>query len=80
MGKRTPTREALERGRRIKSVRNCNHLTQEKMAEKMNISVSTVKKMESGENNITISELKYLRDEFDVSADYILFGDSGYNM
>ena len=75
MGKMSPTRDDVNRGNRIKAVRKKNRLTQENLAEILNVSVSTVKKLESGENNITIHELKCLRDEFGISSDFILFGD-----
>lgn len=75
MNKKRYTKDDEKRGQRIKAVRKNNKLTQEGLAELFNISVSMVKKLESGENNITISELKCLKNEFDVSSDYILFGE-----
>lgn len=75
MNKKNYTKEDKKRGKRIKAVRKKHNLTQESMAEILNISVSMLKKLESGENNITISSLKYLKSEFNVSSDFILFGE-----
>lgn len=75
MNKKKYTNDDKKRGQRIRAVRKNNNLTQEGLAEVFNISVSMVKKLESGENNITLSELSCLKNEFDVSSDYILFGE-----
>ena len=75
MNKKKYTNDDKKRGQRIRAVRKNNNLTQEGLAEVFNISVAMVKKLESGENNITLSELSCLKNEFDVSSDYILFGE-----
>lgn len=61
-------------GNRIKRVREKMHLTQEVFADKLDISVSAYKKLESGENGISTKVLKELR-KLDVSSDYVLFGE-----
>lgn len=68
------TRKDRQKAKRLKSVRDRQHLTQEKMAERLDISYSTYQRMESGRNNITIEHLEKLHKEFGVSSDYILFG------
>ena len=45
------------------------------MAEILDISLSAYKKIESAENNISLNGLKILKEKFDVSADYILYGE-----
>lgn len=75
MNKKKYTNDDKKRGQRIRAVRKSNNLTQENLAELFNISVSMVKKLESGENNITLSELRCLKNKFNVSSDYILFGE-----
>lgn len=74
MDKKNITRKDKQKAKRLKSVRNRNQLTQEKMAERLDVSYSTYQRMESGRNNITIAHLEKLNKEFGVSADYILFG------
>ena len=68
------SRKDRQKAKRLKSVRDRQHLTQEKMAERLDISYSTYQRMESGRNNITIEHLEKLHKEFGVSSDYILFG------
>lgn len=79
MNKKNYTNEDIERGRRLKAVREMNNLTQEDLAGVLNVSVSMVKKLESGENNITLTGLKKLKDKLGVSSDFILFGDPNDN-
>ena len=64
MNKKKYTNDDKKRGQRIRAVRKSNNLTQENLAELFNISVSMVKKLESGENNITLSELRCLKNKF----------------
>lgn len=50
--------------------------TQEQFAEKLDISVSTVKKMETGEYNISLDTQRKIKKTFDnVSMEYLLFGE-----
>lgn len=51
------SRKDRQKAKRLKSVRDRHHLTQEKMAERLDISYSTYQRMESGRNNITIEHL-----------------------
>ena len=74
MDKKMISRKDRQKAKRLKSVRDRQHLTQEKMAERLDISYSTYQRMESGRNNITIEHLEKLHKEFGVSSDYILFG------
>lgn len=77
MDKKNISAKDKQKAKRLKSVRNGNQLTQEKMAERLDVSYSTYQRMESGRNNITIAHLEKLNKEFGVSADYILFGKVG---
>ena len=74
MDKKMISRKDRQKAKRLKSVRDRQHLTQEKIAERLDISYSTYQRMESGRNNITIEHLEKLHKEFGVSSDYILFG------
>lgn len=75
MNKKNYTKEDKKRGARLKAMRQKYNYTQESMAEILNVSVSMIKKLESGENNISLSILKRLKNEFNVSSDFILFGE-----
>lgn len=59
---------------RIRQLRlDCGE-TQERFAEILEISVSALKKIESGENQITIDGIRRLEHRLNVSADYLIFG------
>lgn len=79
MNKSKISPESLARGQRIKSIRMLKNWTQENLAEIFDISTSALKKIESGENNITIREMEILHKEAGVSADFILFGEAQEN-
>lgn len=75
MDKKKITNKDLEKAKRLRNVRNSNHLTQEKMAERLDIAYSVYQRMENGRNNITLTHLNKLKQEFSVSSDYILYGE-----
>ena len=75
MGKVRISPESIKRGQRIKSIRMLENWTQENLAEIFDISTSALKKIESGENNITIREMEILHNKPGVSADFLLFGE-----
>lgn len=60
---------------RLKELRLNLKYTQEQFAEFLDISVQLYKKMESGENNISIATLHKMKNKLDFSVDYILFGE-----
>lgn len=59
---------------RLKNIRKKLDLTQENMAEIFDISTVAYKKLENGQNNITVKGLRRLNEKLNVSSDYILFG------
>lgn len=59
-------------GKRIKEIREAHGLTQEKIAELLDISRPTVSQMENGDRKITAIELKRLSEIFNLSADALL--------
>ena len=71
----TKDKENAERKERIKGIREGLRLTQEAMAEILDISVDAYGKIENGVNGVSSKVLKSYRDKLGVSADYILFGD-----
>lgn len=64
-----------ESGKRIAKLRKERGLTQEQLAEKLNISTSNLGKLERGLQGLSIDLLVEIRWFFGVSTDYILFGE-----
>ena len=64
-------------GKRIQSLRKSSYLTQEKLAELMNVSVQMVSNLERGNKAIKIDNLINLSRIFNVSTDFILKGVNG---
>ena len=62
---------------RIKKMRAAKKITQEDMAELLNITHSTYVKMENAFQNITVKHLMKISEILNVSADMLLFGDLG---
>lgn len=59
---------------RLRNLRKSYGLTQEKMAELLEISESLYKENESGKQAISRKTAKAIEKKFDVSADYVYFG------
>lgn len=74
MSKSDTLGERIQSAGRLRQIRENSGMTQEQFAEVLGISVSAYKKVESGENQISISSLRKLYYEMQVSADYVLFG------
>lgn len=64
-----------ESGKRIAKLRKERGLTQEQLAEKLNISTSNLGKLERGLQGMSIDLLVEIRCFFGVSTDYILLGE-----
>ncbi|MDA3965290.1 helix-turn-helix domain-containing protein [Enterococcus thailandicus] len=56
----------------IRSIREDNDMTQQQMAEMLNISQNTYSQYETGKIEWTASTLIKIADYFDVSLDYLL--------
>jgi len=63
-----------ESGKRIAALRKDRGMTQEQLAEKLNISYSMMAKIEIGNKGISIDLLIELIVFFDVSMEYIILG------
>ena len=63
-----------ESGKRIAALRKEKGMTQEQLAEKLNISYSMMAKIEIGNKGISIDLLIELTVFFDVSMEYIILG------
>lgn len=59
---------------RLREIRKSTGFTQERFAEILDLSVSAYKKLESGENQISIESLRKIEEQFKVSSDYMIFG------
>ena len=61
-------------GQRIRFLRENNHETQEALSEKLGVSLSMLKKIESGRKGVSIDLLIVFADYFDTSLDFIVLG------
>ncbi len=61
-------------GKRIQIQRKKQNITQEKLADMMNVSIQMVSNLERGNKSIRIENLINLSDILKVSTDYILTG------
>lgn len=75
MSKMYIEKEKIESALRLRKVREAANLSQEEFAEMLGISASAYKKVERGENHVSLACLKNLHDSMSVSTDYILYGD-----
>ncbi|MDG4965498.1 helix-turn-helix domain-containing protein [Lactococcus lactis] len=57
---------------RLKELRKGKGLTQQKVADSLNISQPNYRRWESGERSPSVETLIMLADYFDVSIDYLL--------
>ena len=64
----------VEMGERIAQSRKHLHLTQEQLAEKMNVSLQTISCIELGKKAIRPENLANLCLCLGISADYVLYG------
>ena len=62
-------------GNRISTERKRNNITQEQLAEKMNVSIQMISNLERGNKAIKINNLLNLSQILGVSTDYILTGN-----
>ena len=76
MSKKGTVEERMQSAQRLRHIRENAGLTQEQFAEILGISASAYKKVESGENNISLASLRCLHKEMSVSADHVLFGET----
>ena len=64
-----------EVGQRIRSLRKETGLSQEKLADKLNINTDHLGRLEIGKRGMSIDLLAEISKYFAVSTDYILFGE-----
>lgn len=63
-------------GLRLKKARLNSHLTQQELAEKMNLSVAYISRVERGSSHINLKRLSQFSSILGVSEGYILSGTS----
>lgn len=61
-------------GERIKKARLAKNLTQEQLAEKLDVSVAFLSRAERGDVKINLSRISQLCDLLDISISYVLTG------
>lgn len=76
MRKKDVPAERRELVARLRKVRENMGYTQERFAELLGISYSAYKKIAGLENQITLEELRRLKQKLNISADYLLFGET----
>ena len=61
-------------GKRIRELRESRNETQEVLSEKLNISLSMLKKIESGRKGVSVDLLVVFAEYFDTSLDFVVLG------
>ncbi len=71
------TNDRFETGRRIRDFRSQKHLTQAQLAESLDVSTNFISEIETGKKGISQDTLYRLCQQYNLSADYLLFGRQG---
>lgn len=66
--------QPIQFGERIRKLRREHHLTQERLAAMLNISVEHLRKIELGKRGISVDLLLDLSNVLEVSSDFLLSG------
>jgi len=67
--------DTIETGKRIQELRKGKRLTQEQLAEKINIGERHLQKLESGERGGSVDTLVEIAFFFHVSLDFLILGN-----
>lgn len=65
----------MTQGERIKEIRKTLDLTLEKFGEKLGVTKTTISRIEKGVNNLTDQMAKSICREYNVSYDYLIYGE-----
>lgn len=68
-----------EVGRRLKELRRKKGVTQEQVANELNISVDTLRKNEQGSRSMSVELLDIYAEYYDTDMDYIINGRKNNN-
>lgn len=63
----------LETGKRIRKYRKLSSYSQEKLAEKVDVSTTTISRLEHGDQMVKVSTLMRIADVLGVTADALLY-------
>ncbi len=74
MSKKDTSEERMQSANRLRQIRENAGFTQEQFSEILELSLSAYKKVESGENQVSLTSIKKLYTKMGVSADFVLFG------
>lgn len=66
--------DTKESGKRIRELRKQKGMTQEKMAEELNITPKAVSKIETGERGTTIDTICLIATLLETSVDFLVMG------
>ena len=66
--------DAVEVGKRIRTIRKKNKVTQEQLAEKLFLTAESVSNFENGKTMCMPENVARICELFDVTADYIYYG------
>lgn len=66
--------ELMELGNRVRKYRNERHWSQEKLAEKVDVSLNTVSRIQGGQTRMSIEIFMRLVQVLGVDAELLLFG------
>lgn len=65
----------MTQGERVREIRKALGLTLEKFGDKLGVGKTAISKIEKGENALTDQMAKSICREFNVSYDYLTYGD-----
>ncbi|MCD8015633.1 MAG: helix-turn-helix domain-containing protein [Lachnospiraceae bacterium] len=71
--------DLLEIGYRIKAARKREKLTQEMLAELVNVTPHYIYEIEQGRKTMSLQTLEQISSTLHLSLDYLIWGDSGPN-
>ena len=74
MGRKVVSKDRLQMAERLRELREQSGFTQENFSEILEISLSAYKKIESGENQISLDGLRLLQKKIGISSDFLIFG------
>lgn len=75
MEKKDLLKEKKDTADRMRAIRNQMGYTQEKFAEILDVAYPTYKKIERAESGVTVNQLRLMKEQLDISVDYLLFGE-----
>lgn len=65
----------MTQGERVKEIRKVLNLTLEKFGDKLGVTKTTISRIENGVNNLTDQMIRSICREYNVSYDYLIYGD-----